>query len=175
MEHLARLHHTFNSWSERKQELMGSVSLKLMVDASGNVVRVEPENSHVNNSSFVKTVIDDVREWKFPKGSSEAAEITIPLLFIPKGMDPEMIVQWERKVRRAPGDGDAPRAAAIAMARRRQSGPKKSPAARRLSQRLRPKPKQKHRSWWSRTAHCRCATIRAIPPTVCARCAKRRS
>jgi hypothetical protein len=117
MEHLARLHHTFNSWSERKQELMGSVSLKLMVDASGNVMRVEPENSHVNNSSFVKTVIDDVREWKFPKGSTEAAEITIPLLFIPKGMDPEMIVQWERQVRRAPGDDDSPRPLSIAMAR----------------------------------------------------------
>lgn len=117
MEHLARLHHTFNSWSERKQELMGSVSLKLTVDASGNVVRVELENSHVNNPSFVKTVIDDVRDWKFPKGSNEAAEITIPLLFIPKGMDPEMIVQWERKVRRAPGHGDAPSPSPIAMAR----------------------------------------------------------
>ncbi|HSQ11482.1 MAG TPA: AgmX/PglI C-terminal domain-containing protein, partial [Candidatus Deferrimicrobium sp.] len=117
MEHLARLHHTFNSWSDRKQELMGSVSLKLMVDAAGNVVRVEPVNSHVNNSSFVKTVIDDVREWKFPKGSAEAAEITVPLLFIPKGMDPEMIVQWERQVRRAPGDDDAPRPLPIAMAR----------------------------------------------------------
>jgi len=96
MEHLARLHHTFNSWADRNQELMGSVSLKLMVDTSGNVVRVEPVNSHVNNSSFIKTVMDDVSEWKFPKGSAEAAEITVPLFFIPKGMDPEMIVQWER-------------------------------------------------------------------------------
>ena len=117
MEHLARLHHTFNSWSDRKQELMGSVSLKLMVDASGNVVRVDPVNSHVNNSSFIKTVIDDVREWKFPGGSTEAAEITVPLLFIPKGMDPEMIVQWERTVRRAPGDDDSPGALANAPAR----------------------------------------------------------
>ena len=125
MEHLARLHHTFNSWSERKQELMGSVSLELMVDASGNVIRVEPKNSHVSNSSFVKTVIDDVREWKFPKGSNEAAEITIPLLFIPKGMDPEMIVQWERKVRRAPGDDDGPRPAPIAMARPAVNGTEK--------------------------------------------------
>ena len=99
MEHLARLHHTFNSWSERDQELMGSVSLKLLVDASGSVVRVEPMNSHVNNSSFIKTVMDDVREWKFPTGGTEAAEITMPLLFIPKGMDPEMIVQWERSLR----------------------------------------------------------------------------
>jgi SH3 domain-containing protein len=99
MEHLARLHHTFNSWSERDQELMGSVSLKLLVDAHGNVVRVEPVNAHVNNSSFMKTVMDDVREWKFPDSGTDAAEITVPLLFIPKGMDPEMIVRWERKVR----------------------------------------------------------------------------
>ena len=104
MEHLARLHYTFNSWSERNQELMGSVSLKLKVDSSGNVVRVEPVNSHVNNLSFMKTVMDDVREWKFPKGGTEAAEITVPLLFIPKGMDPEMIVQWERNAGSGPRD-----------------------------------------------------------------------
>ena len=201
MEHLARLHHTFNSWSDRKQELMGSVSLKLMVDASGNVVRVDPVNSHVNNSSFVKTVIDDVREWKFPKGSAEAAEITVPLLFIPKGMDPEMIVQWERKVRRAPGDDDSPalwqmprrgrrlrsrkrRSTSLLSLRCRQV--QKSVAAapaqpqiaaspspsQPLRQRLKRKLRRKLSSWWSRTAHWRCATTRAIPPTVCAKCSE---
>jgi hypothetical protein len=41
----------------------------------------------------------------------------VPLLFIPKGMDPEMIVQWERRVRRAPGDDDSPGVLAIAPAR----------------------------------------------------------
>ena len=99
LEHLARLQHTANSWSERNQELMGSVFLKITIDSSGNVVRVETTNSHVNDSSFMKTVMDDVREWKFSNGGVEAAELTVPLLFIPKGMDPEMIVQWERKVR----------------------------------------------------------------------------
>jgi hypothetical protein len=99
MEHLARLHFTYSSWSERNQELMGSVLLKLMVDSTGTVVRVDPVDSHVTNSSFIKTVIDDVREWKFPKGSAEAAEITVPLLFIPKSMDAGMIVQWERNIR----------------------------------------------------------------------------
>ena len=99
LEHLARLQHTANSWSERNQELMGSVFLKITIDSSGNVVRVETTNSHVNDSSFMKTVMDDVRERKFSNGGVEAAELTVPLLFIPKGMDPEMIVQWERKVR----------------------------------------------------------------------------
>ena len=104
MEHLARLHFTYSSWSERNQELMGSVLLKLMVDSTGTVVRVDPVDSHVTNSSFIKTVIDDVREWKFPKGSAESAEITVPLLFIPKSMDADMIVQWERKIRGMPQD-----------------------------------------------------------------------
>ena len=109
LEHLAKLQHTFNSWSERTEELMGSVSLKIAIDSSGNVARVETVNSHISNSSFIKTVIDDVREWKFSKGSSEAAEITVPLLFIPKGMDTETIVQWERKVRGGPRHDGSPR------------------------------------------------------------------
>jgi hypothetical protein len=108
MEHLARLQHTFNSWSERNQDLMGSVSLKFTVDSSGNVVRVEPMNSHLSNSGFIKTVMDNVLEWKFSNAGSEAAEITVPLLFIPKGMDPDMIAQWERKV--ASGRSDDRRA-----------------------------------------------------------------
>lgn len=115
MEHLARLHHTFNSWSERNRELMGSVSLKLTVDAVGNVVRVESVNAQVNNSSFIQTVIDDVREWKFPSAGGVAAEIVVPLLFIPKGMDAEMIVQWERKVRGGARDHDAPRPLPVAV------------------------------------------------------------
>ncbi len=108
MEHLARLHHRFNSWSERNQELMGSVSLKLSVDASGNVVCVESVNSHVNDSGFVQTVIDDVREWKFSGAEGAAAEIVVPLLFIPNGMDAAMIVQWERQIRGVPRADNAP-------------------------------------------------------------------
>jgi hypothetical protein len=62
-------------------------------------------------------VIDDVREWKFPNGGTEAAEITVPLLFIPKGMDPEMIVQWERKVRGGPRDHSPEKPLPVAMVR----------------------------------------------------------
>jgi Bacterial SH3 domain len=125
MEHLARLHHTFNSWAERDQELMGSVSLKLMVDASGNVVRVDPVNAQINNPSFIQTVMDDVREWKFPNGGTEAAEIIVPLLFIPRGMDPEMIVQWERKVRSGPHDNSPERPLPLATVLPAVSGSEK--------------------------------------------------
>jgi len=99
VEQLAGLHQTYSEWAEKNFELMGSLVLKLTVDAKGTVVRVEPVTSQLTNSTFTKTVLADVREWKFPKGKVEAAEITVPLLFVPKGMDPDTVVHWERKVR----------------------------------------------------------------------------
>jgi hypothetical protein len=101
VEHFARLHHTYSRWAERNHDLMGSLLLKLTVDETGAVVSVAPVASHVTNASFTKTVMADVRNWKFPQVGVEAAEITVPLLFVPKGMDPDTIVQWERKVRSA--------------------------------------------------------------------------
>ena len=99
VEQLAGLHQTYSEWADKNFELMGSLVLKLTVDAKGAVVRVEPVTSQLTNSTFTKTVLADVREWKFPKGKVEAAEITVPLLFVPKGMDPDTVVHWERKVR----------------------------------------------------------------------------
>jgi hypothetical protein len=99
VQHLARLHRTYSRWADRNHDLMGSLLLKLTVDATGTVVSVDPLASQVTNDSFTKTVMDDVRKWKFPKAGVEAAEITVPLLFVPKGMDPDTVVEWERKVR----------------------------------------------------------------------------
>lgn len=101
VEHLARLHRTYSRWADANGDLMGSLLLKLTVDATGKVADVAPLASHVTNTSFTKTVLDDVRKWKFPRAQMEVAEITVPLLFVPKGMDPETVVQWERQVRSA--------------------------------------------------------------------------
>jgi hypothetical protein len=107
VEHLARLHRTYSRWADANGDLMGSLLLKLTVDATGKVADVAPLSSHVTNTSFTKTVLDDVRKWKFPRAQMEVAEITVPLLFVPKGMDPETVVQWERKVRSAQ-EGETP-------------------------------------------------------------------
>jgi hypothetical protein len=107
VEHLARLHRTYSRWADTNGDLMGSLLLKLTVDATGKVVNVDPLVAHVTNTSFTKTVLDDVRKWKFPRAGVEAAEITVPLLFVPKGMDPDTVVQWERKVRSAQ-EGETP-------------------------------------------------------------------
>jgi len=117
VDHLARLHRTYSRWADTNGELMGSLLLKLRVDATGKVVDVTPLVSHVTNTNFTKTVLEDVHKWKFPKTGLEAAEMTVPLLFVPKGMDPETVVQWERKVRSAEEDETPvaePRAASTA-------------------------------------------------------------
>jgi hypothetical protein len=101
VRHLAKLHRTYSSWADRNHELMGSLLIKLTVDPTGTVIRVEPLASLVTNPNFIQSVVADVRSWKFPRGSGETIEMTVPLLFVPKGMDPETVVQWERKVRSA--------------------------------------------------------------------------
>lgn len=107
VQHLARLHRTYSRWADTHGDLMGSLRLKLTVDANGKVVSVDSLASHVTDSTFTKTVLDDVQKWKFPKAGVEAAEITVPLLFVPKGMDPDTVVQWERKIRSAQ-EGETP-------------------------------------------------------------------
>ena len=107
VQHLARLHRTYSRWADTHGDLMGSLRLKLTVDANGKVVSVYSLGSHVTDSTFTKTVLDDVQKWKFPKAGVEAAEITVPLLFVPKGMDPDTVVQWERKIRSAQ-EGETP-------------------------------------------------------------------
>ena len=67
VEHLARLHRTYTRWADTNGDLMGSLMLKLTVDGTGKVVDVDPLAAHVTNTSFTKTVMDDVRKWKFPK------------------------------------------------------------------------------------------------------------
>jgi hypothetical protein len=104
VDHLARLHRTYSRWADTNGDLMGSLLLKLKVDATGKVIDVTALASHVTSTSFTKTVLEDVRQWKFPKAGLEAAEMTVPLLFVPKGMDPETVVEWERKVRSAEED-----------------------------------------------------------------------
>jgi hypothetical protein len=100
VRHLARLHRTYSSWYKSDEELMGSLHLKLKVDGLGNVVSIHPESSYLANANFSDAVLAEVRNWKFPKGVLDGAEITVPLLFVPKGMDPSTAVQWERNIRR---------------------------------------------------------------------------
>ena len=105
MEQLANLHRTYASWAANNEDLIGSLTIKLRVDKAGNVADIDPLAARLSNAAFTRVVLNEIRRWTFPPGGKDSVEITIPLLFVPKGMDPGTVVQWERKTRIAERDG----------------------------------------------------------------------
>jgi len=108
MEQLANLHRTYASWAANNKDLIGSLTIKLRVDKTGDVADLDPITTRLSNTAFTKVVLNEIRRWTFPESGKEPVEITIPLLFVPKGMDPGTVVQWERKTRIADRDAAPP-------------------------------------------------------------------
>jgi hypothetical protein len=96
---LSSLQQTYDRWSQKNPNLMGSLVVKMKLDAAGNVVKVEDVASRLPDTSFRNAVLDELRKWKFPKAKIGAAEFTVPLLFIPKDMASATIVRWERTLK----------------------------------------------------------------------------
>ena len=94
---LATSQQTYKIWAQQRADLMGTLTLKLIVDKKGSVTRVDAVASRMSDRAFVDTLTVDAGTWKFPEGA-ESVELTIPLVFVPKGMDPNSVVQWERSV-----------------------------------------------------------------------------
>jgi hypothetical protein len=99
VEQLAQLHHIYAGWVATDQDAVGSMLLKLHVDGAGKVAKIEPLRSHLSSSDFAKVVFEEIRQWNFPVGAAQPIEITMPLLFVPKGLDANTVVQWERRTR----------------------------------------------------------------------------
>ncbi len=99
MAQLASLHRIYSDWVENHEDLSGTLLVKLRVDKSGNVSRVDPLAARLSDAIFTRVVISEIRRWSFPGGTVEPVEITMPLLFVPKGLDTSTVVHWERKTR----------------------------------------------------------------------------
>ena len=93
---LPSLQRAYGKWIRKNRNLMGSLLVKMEVDAAGNVVKAEDVASRLTDSEFREVVLAEARKWKFRNANVDAAEFTVPLLFVPKDMDPETIVRWER-------------------------------------------------------------------------------
>lgn len=99
VEQLAQLHHIYAGWAATDEEAAGSMLLKLQVDSAGKVVRIEPLRSRLSSGDFAKVVFEEIRQWSFPVPAAQPIEITMPLLFVPKDLDANTVVQWERRAR----------------------------------------------------------------------------
>jgi hypothetical protein len=105
MNRLANLHRTYSRWAADNEDVIGTLTVKLHVDKAGHVAVVEPLASRLSNADFTRVVLSEIGRWTFPASNVEPVEITIPLLFVPKGMEPSTVVQWERKNRIAAEEG----------------------------------------------------------------------
>lgn len=103
VEQLAQLHPIYAGWVATDEEAVGSMLLKLHVDGAGKVVKIEPLRSRLSSGDFTKVVFEEIRQWSFPIATAQPIEITMPLLFVPRGLDANTVVQWERRTRESDG------------------------------------------------------------------------
>ncbi|HLN87733.1 MAG TPA: SH3 domain-containing protein [Candidatus Limnocylindrales bacterium] len=101
VEQLDQLHHIYAGWVATDEEAVGSMLLKLQVNGAGKVVRIEPLRSRLSSGDFAKVVFEEIRQWSFPVPAAQPVEITMPLLFVPKDLDANTVMQWERRTRGA--------------------------------------------------------------------------
>jgi hypothetical protein len=97
LEQLARLHPIYAGWVATDEEAVGTMLLKISVDGAGKVARIETLRSRLSSGDFAKVVFQEIRQWYFPGAAAQPFEITMPLLFVPKGLDASTVVQWERR------------------------------------------------------------------------------
>ena len=92
---LSGLRRAYARWSGKKRDISGSVWLKLTLDREGKVVTVNEISSEFPDADFIKTVVAEARKWRLPMTRATASEITIPLLFMPKGAEAPSIAEWQ--------------------------------------------------------------------------------
>ena len=68
---LATSQQTYKIWAQQRPDLMGTLTLKLIVDKKGSVTRVDAVASRMSDRAFVDTLTVDAGTWKFPEGADE--------------------------------------------------------------------------------------------------------
>ncbi len=99
VKQLARLQPIYAGWAASDENAIGSMLLKLHVDGAGKLVQIESLRSRLSSADFSKVVLEEISNWTFPDAPAQPVEIIVPLLFVPKGLDADTVVQWERRSR----------------------------------------------------------------------------
>ena len=79
---LGKLNNAYARWSQSDPFTSGTVSLKLIIEPSGKIAKVEEVLSRLSEHSFLEVVVAEVKQWKLPPGGVTTAEITVPLIFL---------------------------------------------------------------------------------------------
>jgi len=85
---LGKLKRAYARWSKADPFTSGTVSLKLSIEPSGKIAKVEEVLSRLSEHQFLDVVVAEVKQWKLPLGGTKPAEISVPLIFIPAKAGP---------------------------------------------------------------------------------------
>ena len=88
---LGKLNNAYARWSEADPSTSGTVSLKLSIEPSGKIAKVEEVLSRLSEHRFLDIVVAEVKQWKLPLGGTKPAEISVPLIFIPAKAGPAQL------------------------------------------------------------------------------------
>jgi Bacterial SH3 domain len=102
--YVSSLRAAYSQARQKNPDLMGSLVIKITVDQGGTVIKAEDAGSRVSDSDFLETILGEVQKWRFPKTDAGTTEFTLPLLFVPEGMDRRTIVRWEKTVNAVGGE-----------------------------------------------------------------------
>ena len=80
---LGQLNEAYARWTEADHFTSGTVSLKLLVEPSGKISKVEEVLSRLSEHRFLDVVVAEVKQWRLPHGGTTTAEIWVPLIFLP--------------------------------------------------------------------------------------------
>ena len=85
------MNNAYARWSEADPSTSGTVSLKLSIEPSGKIAKVEEVLSRLSEHRFLDIVVAEVKQWKLPLGGTNPAEISVPLIFIPAKAGPAQL------------------------------------------------------------------------------------
>ena len=82
------LKQAYARWTDTDPTTRGTVSLTLKVEPSGNVAKIEEVVSRLSEHRFIDVVVTEAKLWKLPHRGAGAAEISVPLIFEPRAIEP---------------------------------------------------------------------------------------
>jgi len=88
LNQLGSLNNAYARWTDADPTTSGTVSLKLKIEPSGKVVKIEEVVSRLSEHRFLEVIIAEAKLWKLPHGGITAAEVSVPLIFNPRATMP---------------------------------------------------------------------------------------
>jgi len=96
LNELGSLNKAYARWTDADPTTSGTVSLKLKIEPSGKVAKIEEVVSRLSEHRFLEVIIAEAKLWKLPHAGTTAVEVSVPLIFNPKATMPAQQVAERR-------------------------------------------------------------------------------